>query len=73
MPALDGKYLYADYVAGSIWALDYDEASGSVKGNEQVVASGVPVLAFGQDAAGEVYYMIEDARGRCIYRFEKDE
>jgi glucose/arabinose dehydrogenase len=69
---LAGKYIYADYVSGSVWALTYDEAKGQAAANEQVIASGVPVLAFGQDAAGEVYYMIDDARGRCIYKFEME-
>lgn len=70
---LTGKYLYADYVSGSIWALSYDEASGKATRNEQVVASGIPVLAFGEDANGEVYYTIDSVRGQCIYRLEKSE
>jgi glucose/arabinose dehydrogenase len=69
LPDLEGKYVYADYVSGSIWALTYDEQSGKAIKNEQVIANGIPVLAFGQDAEGEVYYMIDSARGECIYRF----
>jgi len=30
------------------------------------------VLAFGQDANGEVYYCIDSAQGHCIYRFEAE-
>ena len=67
---LAGKYIYADYVSGSVWALKYDESMGKVTHNERVIASGVPVLAFGQDAKGEVYYCIDSAQGDCIYRFE---
>ncbi len=67
---LAGKYLYADYVSGSVWALSYDASTGKATRNEQVIANGIPVLAFGQDAAGEVYYTIDSARGECIYRFE---
>ncbi len=70
-PELIGKYIYADYVSGAIWALSYDEATGLATKNEQVIAGGIPVLAFGQDAAGEVYYMIDSSRGECIYRFTK--
>ncbi len=68
---LAGKYIYADYVTGAIWALSYDETSGKATKNEQVIAGGIPVLAFGEDPAGEVYYMIENAQGDCIYRFAK--
>ncbi len=73
LPQLNGKYIYADYVSGSIWALSYDEATGQATRNEQLIANGVPVLAFGQDAAGEVYYMIDSARGECIYRLQPAE
>lgn len=71
LPELAGKYIYADYVSGSIWALSYDESTGKATRNEQVIPSGITVLAFGQDADGEVYYMIDSARGECIYRFSK--
>jgi glucose/arabinose dehydrogenase len=69
VPELNGKYIYADYVSGSVWALTYDEKTQKATANEQIIPSGIPVLAFGQDASGEVYYAIEDARGRCLYRF----
>ena len=68
--ALAGKYLYADYVSGSVWALSYDRDSGKVTRNEQVTPESIAVLAFGQDASGEVYVLTEDARGNCIHRFE---
>ena len=66
---LTGKYLYADYVTGSIWALTYDPASGKATRNEQVVPDSIPVLAFGEDEYGEVYYLTNSPRGECIYRF----
>jgi glucose/arabinose dehydrogenase len=70
MPQLKGKYLYGDYVSGSIWALTYDAESGAATRNEQLIEKGIPVLAFGEDAAGEVYYMKDTNRGEVIYRFE---
>ena len=70
LPELAGKYIYADYVSGSVWALSYDEATGKATRNEQVIASGIPVLGFGEDPSGEIYYMIDSAQGECIYRFE---
>lgn len=67
---LKGKYIYADYVSGSLWALTYDAKSGQAVRNEMVIEKGIPVLAFGEDQNGEVYYMIDSARGEAIYRFE---
>jgi glucose/arabinose dehydrogenase len=71
VPELTGKYVYADYVTGSIWALTYDEASGKAVRNDQVIEKGIPVMGFGEDPSGEVYYMMDSTRGECIYRFDK--
>lgn len=68
-PQLTGKYLYADYVTGGVWALSIDE-NGKATSNEQVFAESVPVLAFGEDANGEIYYLTSSAKGECIYRFD---
>jgi glucose/arabinose dehydrogenase len=70
IPELAGHYLYADYVSGRIWALEYDRDSGRVLTNNAIALSGLPVLAFGQDDQGEAYYMTEGAEGRAIYRLE---
>ncbi|GAA4464725.1 family 16 glycoside hydrolase [Novipirellula rosea] len=67
---LKGKYIYADYVTGSVWALSYDPETGKATRNDQVLPDSIPVLAFGQDAAGEVYYLTNSVRGECIYRFD---
>ena len=69
VPELVGKYIYADYVSGAIWALSYDESTGKATRNEQIIAGGIPVLAFGQDPAGDVFYTIDSSNGQCIYRF----
>lgn len=71
LPELAGKYVYADYVTGKIWALEYDEAAGKVTKNLAISAGGIPVLAFGEDEQGEVYYIIGAVTGKGIYRFEK--
>lgn len=72
LPQLAGKYLYADYIRGSIWALTYDEGAGKAVRNEQVIADGVPVLAFGEDQAGEVYYSIISPKGQGLFRFDAE-
>ena len=66
---LKGKYLYADYVTGKIWALSYDADKGKATRNEQVIPDSIPVVAFGEDQHGEVFYLTESSRGQCIYRF----
>ncbi|QEG41181.1 PQQ-dependent sugar dehydrogenase [Roseimaritima ulvae] len=71
LPQLNGKYLYADYVTGVVWALSFDDETKQVTRNEQVIPEGVQVLAFGEDANGEIYYCTESTRGDCIYRFAK--
>ncbi len=70
---LKGKYLYADYVSGSVWALTYDASTGKAVRNEQVLEKGIPVLAFGEDQNGEIYYLRDSNKGEVIYRFEKSE
>jgi glucose/arabinose dehydrogenase len=69
LPELDGAYLYADYVTAKIWALWYDEAKGRVVANRPIRDKRVPVLSFGEDEAGEVYFMTHSLTGKGIYRF----
>ncbi len=72
VPELVGKYLYADYVSGLVWALDYDYDAKKVKTNyriqprEELPLKNMPVITFGEDEAGEVYFT--DAFG-FLYRF----
>ncbi|MEM8735887.1 MAG: PQQ-dependent sugar dehydrogenase, partial [Planctomycetota bacterium] len=68
IPVLQGKYIYADYVTGAIWALTYDESKGQATANEQLIAGGVPVLAFGEGPDGEIYYTKANAKEQ-IFRF----
>ena len=65
--------MYADYVTGRIWALSYDQASGKATANEEVIPESIPVLAFGEDEAGEIYYLTNSPRGQCIYKFMSSE
>lgn len=73
MPELTGKYLYADYVTRTLWALSFDPETKQVTGNQQVFAEGGPdpVLSFGEDQNGEVYYFTENPKGQCIYKLVK--
>ncbi len=73
LPSLKGKYIYADYVSGAVWALTYDPSSKKVTRNEQIIAGGTPVFAFGEDAAGEIYFSVDTNREQCIFKFEAAE
>jgi glucose/arabinose dehydrogenase len=70
VPELDGKYVYADYVTGKVWALTYDDAKGRVTANREISGSVSPVMSFGEDEAGEVYLLtINGTREGKIGRF----
>ena len=56
VPALEGKYVYADYIKGTIWALTYDAAAKKVLANQEIKGNVLPVMSFGEDEAGELYY-----------------
>jgi glucose/arabinose dehydrogenase len=71
LPELDGAYLYADYVTGRLWALRYDEARRRVVENRPIASRGLPVLSFGEDEAGEVYFLTTTVTGQGIYWFNK--
>ncbi|MCI0331593.1 MAG: PQQ-dependent sugar dehydrogenase [Planctomycetes bacterium] len=60
VPELEGGYLYADYVTGQVWALWYDAAKEHVTANREILPKGLPVLSFGEDDSGEVYFLTQD-------------
>jgi quinoprotein glucose dehydrogenase len=66
VPDLVGKYLYADYVTGKVWALDYDVERQRVVANHELPGPNLPVTSFGEDADGESYFTI---RGGQVYTF----
>jgi glucose/arabinose dehydrogenase len=60
VPELEGGYVYADYVTGQIWALWYDAAKKHVTANREIIAKGAPVLSFGENDNGEIYFLVQD-------------
>lgn len=54
--ALQGQYLYGDYVSGNIWALRYDEATRQATNTFLVRLIG-SLSSFGEDEAGELYLL----------------
>jgi glucose/arabinose dehydrogenase len=67
-PELDGKYVFADYITGKIWALDYDPEHNDVKKVYAISKNEIPVMSFGEDEQGEIYFMIVTLKGE-LYRF----
>lgn len=60
IPALEGKYLYADHCSGRIWA--YDRAADQT---QQLADTDFSITAIAEDAAGELYVI--DREG-AVYR-----
>lgn len=74
LPQLYGKYLYADYVTGKLWALEYDEELESVVSNLAIPADRTfEVISFGEDENREIYFMVVAANGQGIYKFVSTE
>jgi glucose/arabinose dehydrogenase len=69
LPLLEGAYLYGDYLTNRLWALRYDEGKKRVVANQPIQDPGIPMLSFGEDEMGEVYFLTVSATGRGIHRF----
>jgi len=66
VPALQGLYLYADYVTGKVWGLRYDAGRQKVVANHPIAGNSMPIMSFGEDQSGEVYFMTDVG---LIHRF----
>ncbi len=64
VPELIGQYVYADYIDGRIWALDYD--GQQVVQNTLLLDTNLNIASFGVDEQGELYICAFNGR---IYRF----
>lgn len=60
LPELSGRYIYADFVSGKIWALRYDGQTPPV--NDLLIDTGLNISSFGVDEAGELYLCAFDKR-----------
>ena len=65
VPELAGKYVYADYVSGRIWALEYHYGGEPV--NTLLMDTDLPISSFGVDHENELYLCAFDGK---IYRFK---
>lgn len=58
LPDLNGWYLYADYAAGTIWALRL--ADDGKAENRTLLETGEQITSFGTDVNGEIYVVAQD-------------
>lgn len=65
VPDLVGKYIYADFGSGRIWALAYDGVNPAV--NNQLIDTSLLIASFGVDQNQELYICAFDGK---IYRFK---
>lgn len=68
VPQLVGKYVYADYVTGLLWALQ--EENGEAVANFSLKGQKHPVMSFGEDEAGELYFTTTFGQ---LYRFQSSD
>jgi glucose/arabinose dehydrogenase len=71
LPELQGAYLYADYVAGTVQALRYDNGKARVVANQPIRTKKMPIVSFGEDQSGDMYFLSITATGKGISRFER--
>lgn len=63
--AMQGKYLYGDFVSGRIWALT-PATSGQAASSTEMLDTAYMIASFGEDNAGELYAV--DYSGGRIYK-----
>jgi len=70
MPELRGKYIYADYVSGKVWALSVNK-DGTKTGNSLLLTTDFPVSSFGQDLNNELLVLSYGSEGK-VYRLHRE-
>ncbi|MGI8964620.1 MAG: PQQ-dependent sugar dehydrogenase [Limisphaerales bacterium] len=72
LPELDGIYLYADFLTGTLWGLRCENGKVTSHGALVEMPKGLnpprQISSFGEDAAGEIYILSYDGK---IYELEK--
>lgn len=70
-PSLFGQYVFADYVSGRVWSLDYDPSNGNASRTllfrARVNGNNLSISTFGEDLSGELYFTDYGING-AIYK-----
>jgi glucose/arabinose dehydrogenase len=64
-PALKGKYIYADYVSGRIWQLEF---VNNLISNKMLIDTELAIATFGVDENSELYFSDYKDKGK-LYKF----
>jgi putative heme-binding domain-containing protein len=70
LPELEGAYIYGDWVTGKVWALWHD--GKQVTRHEEIADTHHKIIAFGQDADGELLYLDYSSKG-ALYELQRNE
>ena len=54
--ALQGKYVFADYLSGRVWSLNYNSGNNSATSELLFRTNGQYISSFGLDESGELYF-----------------
>lgn len=65
LPALQGRYVFGDFVSGRVWALVH--ADDGAYGKAEIASTGLSIASFGEGEDGEVY-LVDFAGG--LYRLQ---
>lgn len=63
IPSLKGKYIYADFASGRVWALTTTD--GRKATNQEIIARAGSISAFGEDQKKELY-LCDLASGKIL-------
>jgi FlgD Ig-like domain len=69
MSELVGRYIFADFASGRIWALSYNSADTSAMEAMEIFRTDKLIAAFGHDAQNEIYILGVDGK---IYTFQSN-
>ena len=71
-PALQGKYVFADFLSGRVWALDLPTTDTATRAAQAYALGRWPFLpvTFGRDAAGDVY--VAGYRAGTVWRLTSE-
>jgi glucose/arabinose dehydrogenase len=59
-PALDGVYIYADYIVGTVWGFRYDSDAHKVTMHGTLLQQPNNISSFAEDQNGELYALMLD-------------
>lgn len=61
-PALVGKYIFADFISGRIWALDFNQQDTTVMMVHEIMHGDAMITSFGTDRNNEIYMLTIDGK-----------